>query len=83
MSAKYIERTSATVKDLKPGVRVYAKDAVNTYVARIGFADDWAAYWGSSEWKLDLVADHGLKMSEDHAKKIFPVCEEAGLSYRL
>lgn len=83
MSTKYIERISATARDLQPGTRLYVKDSVNAYVARIGFALFWAAYWGKAIWELDWVADHGLKISEDYATQIFPICEVAGLSYKL
>lgn len=81
MSTKYIEKHQAGIEDLKPGVRLYVKGAINTYVARIDL-DGWAAYWGHAIWELDWVADHGLKIAEDFALKIFPICKTAGLSYK-
>lgn len=81
---KYIDISQASVLALQPGVRLYMQADNIKAVARIGLADDWAVYWTwEPDWDLDRVADYGLKMSEDKALAFFPVCQEAGLSYRL
>ena len=85
MGIKYIDKDLATVEQLQPGVRLYL-DALGGFkcVARIGMADDWAAYivLCGENWSLDNVADYGHKLHESYANKIFPICGQAGLKYR-
>lgn len=81
---KYIDKDAATVEQLQPGIRLYLDTGSLKCVARIGQADDWAAYiaFCAENWTLDNVAEHGFKLHENQASKIFPICLEAGLHYR-
>ena len=49
-------------------------------VAVIGYAGDWAAYYGLTEMTPEEVASNGDKMDEAAAKALFPVCRN--LKYR-
>jgi hypothetical protein len=78
----YIEASRATPSDLQSHTRLYLYCGHSLYVARIGNADDWAAYKGSINQDLDVVADYGVKVGEEEAVRLFPVCKEAKLNYR-
>ncbi|MBN3875216.1 hypothetical protein [Nostoc sp. JL23] len=78
----YINVSRATVADLQPRTRLYAYSGDRLYVARIGNCDDWAAYKGSVNQSLDVVADCGIKIAEVEAVRLFKVCAETGLKYR-
>jgi hypothetical protein len=78
----YISVSRATVADLQPRTRLYAYKGDRLYVARIGNCDDWAAYKGSVNQSLDVVADCGIKVGEEEAVRLFGVCKEAKLNYR-
>lgn len=80
----YIESSNATTDDLKPKAKLYKYEGVDCYVARIGMVDDWAVYKGQINCGLDQVAKYGVKiLDEEIAAKLFPICVEAGLTYRL
>ncbi|WP_445634530.1 hypothetical protein NSTC745_06353 [Nostoc sp. DSM 114161] len=78
----YVEASRATIADLQPRTRLYAYNGDRLYVARIGNVADWAAYRGSIEQSLDVVADRGIKVGEEEATRLFPVCQSAKLNYR-
>ncbi|QLE42230.1 hypothetical protein FD723_18595 [Nostoc sp. C052] len=79
----YINVSRATVADLQPRTRLYVYNGDCLYVARIGNCDDWAAYKGSVDESLDVVADCGIKVAEVEAVRLFGVCKEARLNYRV
>lgn len=83
MMIDYVESNQASVDDLKPRGRLYRYEGTSCYVARIGTVDDWAAYKGKINQGLDMVAGWGVKIDEESASKLFPVCVKAGLAYRL
>lgn len=78
----YLRTTDAIISDIKPGARLYVNLGEHCYVARIGFNQDFAVYKGGSDWGLDTVADHGIKIGEAMAIRLFPICAEMGLRYR-
>lgn len=80
---KYIDKNIATVEQLQPDVRLYLDTGSLKCVALIGKANDWTARiaFCADSWTLDNVAEHGLKLHENKASKIFPICVEAGLEY--
>ncbi len=80
--ANYIQWNNATLSDLQPRARLYRFEGMLGYVARVGNNDDYAVYQGSADWMLGTIADHGTKISEQEARGLFPICLEAGLSYR-
>lgn len=84
MAVNYIDKDSATVEQLQPGARLYLDAGSLKVVARIGQADDWAAYivLCGENWTLDDVAVYGHKLAEQYANKLFPICGQAGLKYR-
>ncbi|MHC5779981.1 hypothetical protein [Nostoc sp.] len=43
---------------------------------------DFAVYRGGADWGLDTVADHGIKIDESTAIRLFPICAVMGLKYR-
>jgi hypothetical protein len=51
-------------------------------VAVIGYAHDWAAYQGLTDWSDDRVAMEGDKLSQAAAEALFHAPVAAGLSYR-
>ncbi|KKN29046.1 hypothetical protein LCGC14_0848020 [marine sediment metagenome] len=51
-------------------------------VAVAGFAGDWAAYVGPSDWSDDRIADAGTKISDKAAKELFFVLAMSGRGYR-
>lgn len=51
-------------------------------VAVAGFADDWAAYRGPSDWPDGLVAEQGDKLSQEAAEALFYVMASSGRQYR-
>lgn len=51
-------------------------------VAVAGFADDWAAYRGPTEWPDQLVAEQGDKLPRRAAEALFYVMERSGRQYR-
>ncbi|MCC5636312.1 hypothetical protein LC593_10670 [Nostoc sp. CHAB 5844] len=80
--ANYIQWNNATLGDLQPRARLYRFEELLGYVARIGNNDDYAVYCASAGWTLDAIADYGDKIPEKEAGELFPICLEAGLSYR-
>lgn len=62
---------------LTPGTRLGYK-----VVASIGYADDWAAYYGFTRWTDAFCAAHGDKLRQDVAEGLFPDIVAAGLRYR-
>ncbi|MEH2393889.1 MAG: hypothetical protein V7K21_20220 [Nostoc sp.] len=77
----YINVSRATVADLQPRTRLYAYNGDACYVARIGFNQDFAVYKGGSDWGLDTVADHGIKIGGSLAIRLFPICAVMGLRH--
>lgn len=51
-------------------------------VAIVGSANDWAAYYGPSNWPDILVATSGTKLEESTATALYWVLAKAGLHYR-
>ncbi len=51
-------------------------------VAVAGFAGDWAAYIGPSDWSDDSVANAGTKLLASVAKPLFYVMAMSGRGYR-
>lgn len=51
-------------------------------VARAGRADDWAAYFGPSEWTDEEVASSGDKLDKEAAEALFYVMRNSGRMYR-
>jgi len=51
-------------------------------VAVAGQANDWAAYYGPTDWSDERIADVGDKMMATHAKPIFPHMHMSGRLYR-
>ncbi|NDJ20970.1 hypothetical protein GS682_04785 [Nostoc sp. B(2019)] len=82
VKTNYIQWNNANLDDLQPLARLYRFEEVFGYVARIGNNYDWAVYKGDADWTLDAIADYGSKISEEEAQGLFPICLEAGLSYR-
>lgn len=78
----YLRVSEAIIGDIKPGARLYFSLGEYCYVARIGFNQDFAVYKGNTDWGLDTVADHGVKIGEPMAIRLFPICAEMGLRYR-
>ena len=52
-------------------------------VAVAGYANDWAAYIGPTDWSDEMVAEQGDKLSPEQAGPLFYVLRESGRSYRL
>ena len=52
-------------------------------VAVAGYANDWAAYIGPSDWTDERVAEQGDKLSPEQAGPLFYVLRESGRTYRL
>ena len=52
-------------------------------VAVAGYANDWAAYIGPSDWSDERVAEMGDKLFPEQAGPLFYVLRESGRSYRL
>lgn len=59
--------------DIKEGDQLYY-----TIVARVGYANDWAAYKGFGS--PEKVAREGDKIPESHARALFPILDH--LTYR-
>ncbi len=86
----YIQWNNANLEDLQPRARLYRFEELLGYVARIGNNNDYAVYCANAGWTLDAfpegvvedIADYGDKISEKEAQELFPICVEAGLSYR-
>lgn len=78
----YIQWNNATLDDLQPRARLYRFDEMSGWVARIGNNNDYAVYQGLAHWQLDAIADYGDKIPEKEAGELFPICADAGLSYR-
>jgi len=51
-------------------------------VAVVGYADDWAAYRGPSDWSDELVTDSGDKLLQGAAEPLFYVLRASGRHYR-
>ncbi len=51
-------------------------------VATVGFANDWAAYEGPSNWSDQRVASEGNKIDVGLARRLFFVLGQSGRSYR-
>ncbi len=51
-------------------------------VAVVGFANDWTAYQGPSDWTDDQVAEGGNKVLAEAAKILFYPCATSGRVYR-
>ena len=51
-------------------------------VAVAGHADDWAAYYGPSEWSKEQVAQSGNKLAKEQAEPLFYVMRNSGRYYR-
>lgn len=54
-----------------PGIAGAIEEGSTTIVAVIGYADDWAAYRGSSAWSLDEISSQGDKILEEEARRLF------------
>jgi hypothetical protein len=63
--------------ELKPGDKLGYK-----VIAVIGYANDWAAYEGLTDWSDDEVANNGDKISKNAAEALFYAPTAAGLKYR-
>jgi hypothetical protein len=63
--------------DLKPGDNLGYK-----VIAVIGWANDWAAYIGLTDWTDEQVANSGDKLSKKVAEGLFSAPVYAGLEYR-
>lgn len=79
----YIERELATVENLKPGARLYLDTGRIKCVAKIGSSGNWEALIGFCDERcpIDYVAEHGFKLDESIALKLFPILRTANLSY--
>ena len=51
-------------------------------VAIAGYANDWAAYRGPSDWSDQMVAEQGDKLNEEAARVVFYVMRASGRHYR-
>lgn len=51
-------------------------------VARTGYAGDWIAYRGPSDWTDEAVAAHGDTIIREAAEGLFPTFRNIGLRYR-
>lgn len=51
-------------------------------VAVAGYANDWAAYMGPSDWSDQDVAEGGDKLSKEQAEPLFLVLRNSGRYYR-
>lgn len=62
---------------LLPGTRLGFKVIVS-----IGYADDWAAYYGPTHQPDEDCAAYGDKLRQEVAEALFPAIVAAGLRYR-
>lgn len=62
------------LKDAEGGTTISVK-----VVAVIGYADDWAAYWGPTDQSDGWIAHRGDKISRLAAEALFPAI---GLHYK-
>lgn len=62
---------------LRSGVRLGFK-----VIAVIGYADDWTAYQGLTEWSDEAVVSYGDKLPQQAAEALFYAPVAAGLHYR-
>ena len=51
-------------------------------VAVAGYDNDWAAYYGPSNWSDEMVAKSGDKLSTAQAEPLFYVLAASGRHYR-
>ena len=51
-------------------------------VAVAGSGDDWAAYYGPSNWTDEEVAESGDKLLSSQAEPLFYAMRNSGRSYR-
>ena len=51
-------------------------------VAVAGYGNDWAAYYGPSNWSNEMVAKSSDKLSAAQAKPLFHVLAASGRHYR-
>lgn len=51
-------------------------------VAVVGHADDWAAYYGPTNWSDELIATSGDKLSAAQAKPLFYALRNSDRYYR-
>ena len=51
-------------------------------VAIAGTGNDWAAYYGPTDWTDERVAMHGDKLSQEQAMPLFYVLRNSGRYYR-
>ena len=63
--------------DLKPGDCLGYK-----IIAVIGYANDWAAYVGLTDWSDQEIADGGDKLTKESAEALFYAPVALGLKYR-
>ena len=77
-----IKLEDAIPEQLTPRSWVYLIMGPTLYVARLGSAEDWAAYQGPSVWGVSGVADNGYKLLEEDAVLLFPLLANSSLTYR-
>lgn len=74
---KVLNPVTISPSALKPGNLLGYK-----IIAVIGYAGDWAAYVGPTDWDDEQVADEGSKISRRAAEALFYAPVAAGLIYR-
>ncbi len=67
-----------TPQELQPGDRLGYK-----IIAVVGNANDWAAYFGTTDQSDDHVQQNGDKLSKLAAIALFPALAHSGRKYRL
>ncbi len=74
---RFRNKTSVSPSDVQDGDAFPIK-----VVAVAGFAGDWAAYVGPSDWPDLRVADAGTKIGDKTAKALFYILAMSGRGYR-
>lgn len=70
---KILTEKVGTAKELRISGMGYLAEAELRVVATEGGVEDWAAYAGSAHLDVAEIAEHGCKLFEDDATRIFPV----------
>jgi len=74
---RFIDPYNSPIAAMRNGEAVSIK-----IVAVAGQANDWAAYYGPSDWTDERIAKEGDKMMATHANPIFPHMHMSGRLYR-
>jgi len=65
---RWRDKVSVAPNEVKPNDGFAIK-----VVAVVGYANDWAAYYGPSDWSKERVASEGDKFTSDQAEDLFYV----------